>query len=290
MDYTKDIQLALLYIENNLTGDLSSKEIAKKAGMSEFHFQRVFKKQLGMGVYKYLQKRRMAHASLLLLKSELKIIEIALISGFSSQEAFSRVFKSYYQLPPRQYRNQFKNFFRGNQKMCETKINGWLLSGNNFDKYEVTIDQMNFHSGNQSVKMSQTESLYTENFATVMQQVSAKNYINQRVRLSAYLKSESIEGWGGIWLRIDGKNFEQLAFDNMQNRPVTGTNDWNYYSSVLDVSQEAEVLNFGFLLQGKGTLWADDFCLEIVPNDIQTTEFNSEQYYPTEPQNLSFSE
>ena len=88
MDYTKDIQLALLYIENNLTGDLSSKEIAKKAGMSEFHFQRVFKKQLGMGVYKYLQKRRMAHASLLLLKSELKIIEIALISGFSSQEAF----------------------------------------------------------------------------------------------------------------------------------------------------------------------------------------------------------
>lgn len=82
--------------------------------------------------------------------------------------------------------------------MCETKINGWLLSGNNFDKYEVTIDQMNFHSGNQSVKMSQTESLYTENFATVMQQVSAKNYINQRVRLSAYLKSESIEGWGGI--------------------------------------------------------------------------------------------
>lgn len=174
--------------------------------------------------------------------------------------------------------------------MSETKINGWLLSGNNFDKYEVTIDQMNFHSGNQSVKMSQTESLYTENFATVMQQVSAKNYINQRVRLSAYLKSESIEGWGGIWLRIDGKNFEQLAFDNMQNRPVTGTNDWNYYSSVLDVSQEAEVLNFGFLLQGKGTLWADDFCLEIVPNDIQTTEFNSDQYYPTEPQNLSFSE
>ena len=71
------------------------------------------------------------------------------------------------------------------------------------------------------------------------------------MRLSAYLKSESIEGWGGIWLRIDGKNFEQLAFDNMQNRPVTGTNDWNYYSSVLDVSQEAEVLNFGFCCREK---------------------------------------
>ena len=42
MDYTKDIQLALLYIENNLTGDLLKRN-CKKAGMSEFHFQRVFK-------------------------------------------------------------------------------------------------------------------------------------------------------------------------------------------------------------------------------------------------------
>ena len=104
----------------------------------------------------------MAHASLLLLKSELKIIEIALISGFPHKEAFSRVFKSYYQLPPRQYRIQFKNFL-GESKMCETK-NKWLgcFLEIIFDKYEVTIDQMNFHSGNQSVKMSQTESLYTE--------------------------------------------------------------------------------------------------------------------------------
>ncbi len=29
--------------------------------------------------------------------------------------------------------------------MCETKINGWLLSGNNFGKYEVTIDQIEFY-------------------------------------------------------------------------------------------------------------------------------------------------
>ena len=84
--------------------------------------------------------------------------------------------------------------------------------------------------------------------------------------------------------------FEQLAFDNMQNRPVTGTNDWNYYSSVLDVSQEAEVLEFWVLLQEKALCGLMIFVLEIVPNDIQTTEFNSEQYYPTEPQNLSFSE
>ena len=173
--------------------------------------------------------------------------------------------------------------------MNETKIKGWLISGNNFDKYEITLDSTQFHSGTKSVKISQKNSLYTEEFATVMQQVSAKNYLDKRIRISAYLKSSEVEGWGGIWLRIDGKQFEQLKFDNMQDRPIKGTNDWNYYSSVLDVPNEAEVINFGFLLQGEGTLWADDFYLEIVPKDIKTTDFDSD-YYPTEPQNLSFSE
>lgn len=289
MDYTKDIQKAIMYIESNLDKNLTLKAISKEVGMSEFHFQRIFKKQLKIGVYKYIQKRRMANASFLLLNSELPIIDIALVSGFSSQEAFSRVFKMYYQLPPRQYRIQFKNFFRRNVKMTDTKIKGWLISGNNFDKYTIALDTNQYHSGNQSVKISQKNSLLTEEFATVMQQVSAKNYLMKRIRISAYLKSDKIEGWGGLWFRIDGKQFEQLKFDNMQDRPIKGTNNWNYYSSVLDVPQEAEVLNFGFLLQGEGTLWADDFCLEIVPEDIETTDFSAD-YYPPEPQNLSFTE
>ena len=174
--------------------------------------------------------------------------------------------------------------------MRESKIKGWLISGNNFDKYEVEMDHEQFHSGTRSVKLSRENSLYTEDFVTVMQQVSAKRYVDKRVRVSAYLKSEDIEGWGGIWFRVDGKEYEQLKFDNMQNRPVVGTNEWNYYSSVLDIDKEATVLNFGFLLQGEGKLWADDFSLEIVSKDIPTTDFKSMESYPEEPQNLSFTE
>lgn len=290
MDYTEEIQKALFYIENNLYDEISLDSISKHVGLSKFHFQRVFKKQLNSGVYKYIQKRRISNASLLLLNSELKIIDIALISGFSSQEAFSRTFKLYYQLPPRQYRLQFKNLYRRNNDMSKSKIKGWLISGNNFEKYDVEMDVTQFHSGSKSAKLSRKNSLYTEDFVTVMQQVSAKKYKNQRIRVSAYLKSKDIDGWGGIWFRIDGRDYEQLRFDNMQNRPITGTNDWNYYSSVLDVDKEAEVLNFGFLLQGEGELWADDFCLEQVSKDVPTTDFESEESYPEIPQNLSFLE
>lgn len=290
MDYTKDIQKALTYIEENLYNDLTLEKIYEEVGLSEFHFQRVFKKQLNMGIYKYIQKRRISNASLLLLNSDIRIIDIAIISGFSSQEAFSRVFKEYYNLPPRQYRIQFKDFFRRNKNMSDPKIKGWLISGSNFDKYDITLDNAHFHSGKKSVRISQKDDLLSDDFATVMQQISAKNYLNKRIRLCAYLKSENIAGWGGLWLRIDGKQFEQLKFDNMQDRPIVGTNDWNYYSSVLDVPTDAEVINFGFLLQGEGDLWADDFCLEIVTKDIETTDFKSEQSFPNEPQNLSFTE
>lgn len=290
MNYTKDIQEALSYIEEHLYDQLSSKEISKKLGISDSHFKRIFKKEVNMGVYKYIQKRRISQASLLLLNSNLRIIDISLMSGFSSQESFSRVFKMYYNLPPRQYKIQFKDFFRRNKFMNNQEITGWIISGSNFEKYSVMKDNTNFHSGKQSVKIIETANTSSNDFATVMQQFSAKNYLNKRIKLSAYLKSEEIKDWGGIWFRIDGRNFEQLKFDNMQDRPVVGTNPWNYYSSVLDVPKESEILNFGFLLQGSGKLWADDFSFEIVDKDVPTTDFNSKQIYPDEPMNLSFTE
>lgn len=290
MDYTVDIQKALVYIEENLSDEISLDKLSKEVGLSKFHFQRVFKKQLNYGIYKYIQIRRISNVALLLLNSDLKIIDIALMSGFSSQEAFSRTFKLHYHLSPHQYRIQFKTLFRRELEMNQSKIKGWLVSGNNFDKYDVSMDKTIFHSGTKSVKLSRKDSLYTEDFITVMQQVSAKNYINKRIRFSGYFKTNDVDGWGGLWVRIDGKQFEQLKFDNMQNRPIVGTNDWNYYSSVLDVSEEAEVLNIGFLLQGEGELWADDFCLEVVGKDIETTDFDNSESYPDEPQNLSFLE
>ncbi|WP_244034412.1 hypothetical protein [Pseudolactococcus carnosus] len=76
----------------------------------------------------------------------------------------------------------------------------------------------------------------------------------------------------------------------MEDRPIVGTNPWNYYSSVLDVPDEAERLVFRFLLQGPGILWADDFSINVVGNDVKTTDFNSELIFPDEPNNLSFTD
>src|SRR5690606_11599521 len=42
-----------------------------------------------------------------------------------------------------------------------------------------------------------------EGFVSVAQSFAASDYRSKRVRFSALVKSESIEGWGGLWMRVD---------------------------------------------------------------------------------------
>ena len=40
-------------------------------------------------------------------------------------------------------------------------------------------------------------------------------------------------------MRVDGKETEPLAMDNMQNRPIKNTNNWQSYSVVLDIKRRS---------------------------------------------------
>ena len=60
-----------------------------------------------------------------------------------------------------------------------------------------------------------------------------------------------------------------LAFDNMQDRPIMGTSDWQQYEVVLDVSENGVQIAFGILLAGKGQVWLDEVQLELVSTPVQ---------------------
>lgn len=87
------------------------------------------------------------------------------------------------------------------------------------------------------------------------------------VRYSGALKADAVDGWAGIWMRVDGPLVDgqrkSLAFDNMGRRPVRGTNDWRRYEINLFVPKHADNVCLGFLLHGSGTLWGDDLKLEL---------------------------
>jgi len=117
-----------------------------------------------------------------------------------------------------------------------------------------------------------------------MQTFDATEYRGKRLRLSAYVKSESVENWAGVWMRIDRAK-ESVAFDNMQNRPITGTQGWTQHSIVLDVDPNATGVAFGILLSGKGAVWIDDLAFEVVGEDVPVTDMR----VPSKsPRNLDF--
>lgn len=98
--WTKGLQNAIEYIENNLTNDIQVKDVAEMASVSEYHFQRIFSVLCGFSVAEYIRNRRMALAARELAGSEAKVIDIALKYGYDSPDSFSRAFSKFHGITP----------------------------------------------------------------------------------------------------------------------------------------------------------------------------------------------
>ena len=81
---------------------------ASRLGISYPHFRRIFRQHTGTSPVNYLIKCRLRNAAWLLLHSSDQISAIAEKSGTPDEFYFSRLFKKYYNLPPKSYRKEFK--------------------------------------------------------------------------------------------------------------------------------------------------------------------------------------
>ncbi|WP_051568551.1 AraC family transcriptional regulator [Crocinitomix catalasitica] len=104
-EYTKRINLALIYIDENLGNDLSLEIIAQCAYFSPYHFHRLFKAIIGETLNAYIARKRIEKtASILLKNNEISISELALQYGYNSNAAFTKAFKKFYGISPSQFR------------------------------------------------------------------------------------------------------------------------------------------------------------------------------------------
>lgn len=104
MHYSKPVQDAINYINENLTVAMSLEVLADYVHFSPYHFHRLFLLCTGEAPMEFIRRQRLRAASRDLISIKLNIIEIAAKYKFESQDGFCRAFKRYYGITPGEYR------------------------------------------------------------------------------------------------------------------------------------------------------------------------------------------
>lgn len=101
-----DLQRAIAYIEGNLDGELNIRDIAARALISPFHFQRMFNALCGVTVGEYIRSRRLTVAAQELSATDAKVIDVAVKYGYESPDSFARAFQRFHGILPSQAREK----------------------------------------------------------------------------------------------------------------------------------------------------------------------------------------
>ena len=171
---------------------------------------------------------------------------------------------------------------------------GWSASSPRPQDYEFGTDAVDGATGKQAAYVKALPGAQTSVFGGMLQCIRADNYLGNRLRFAARLKGVGASAVQ-LWMRVDGPRPASgggaapvLGFYNMQDRPITGTTDWQRAEVVLDVPKNSDIICYGFFLAGgKGEAWADGLSLNKVGQEIAVSKFPV-QVPSKEPANLAF--
>jgi AraC-like DNA-binding protein len=91
-------------LRSRLEGNITIKELAVACSLSESHFARRFRTSFGISVHQHLIQLRIEHAKTLLSQANKQLAEIAQLSGFCDQAAFTRTFSKVERMTPSRWR------------------------------------------------------------------------------------------------------------------------------------------------------------------------------------------
>ena len=104
--YSDKVRRALAYMREEYAAPLTSEEICAYLDISESHFRRIFREEVGMKPMEYLNKYRIEQAKKLLKSGHNKVQDVYAQVGFSSSQYFSKVFKKITGESPWQYQQK----------------------------------------------------------------------------------------------------------------------------------------------------------------------------------------
>ncbi|MGI2329042.1 AraC family transcriptional regulator [Planococcus sp. YIM B11945] len=114
MDMLKDMNEALRYIEAHLDEAIDFSEVAAIAGVSKFHFRKMFSYLSGMSLSAYIRNRRLSQAAIDLQEGTERVLDVAVKYGYDSADGFARAFRDWAGVNPSEVKSSssFKMFPR----------------------------------------------------------------------------------------------------------------------------------------------------------------------------------
>ncbi len=100
------VKKALGYLVEHATSQISRWQLAESVNVSEDYLTRIFRKELGVSPWDYLNRYRIYLASELLMQEALSVNEVAYRTGFQDQAYFCRVFKKIKGVSPGKMRSR----------------------------------------------------------------------------------------------------------------------------------------------------------------------------------------
>lgn len=136
----KRLERILKYIDQHYSTKITLDDIAKSEYLSTYYFSHFFKDKIGMTFQAYLKHVRLKKAYLMLIQSDMKIVDIAHKCGFTNSQIFSSYFKEEFGVSPTQQR---RNLVEGKIKM---KDNQAIEHSKYFDEDINTVlnEKLNF--------------------------------------------------------------------------------------------------------------------------------------------------
>lgn len=151
----------------------------------------------------------------------------------------------------------------------------WLLRGSASKNYELRTDKGSVFSGNASVVLRSHEGEIQPNLTgSAVQAVLAAPWVGKRVEMTVAMRATSpYDPLAMAWMYVTDPARVVIAYQLVQMRVDGGLpkSEWRRYRVVMDVPWHGEVLAYGFSLQGRGALWADDVRITAIDPNIPLT-------------------
>lgn len=104
LDQSSRMQDILSYVDNYYMEDLSLEKLSNLFFLSREHISRMFKKETGMPISKYVTNLRVEQAKYWLKETDETIYSISLMLGYQDEKFFSKLFKKVTRFTPYEYR------------------------------------------------------------------------------------------------------------------------------------------------------------------------------------------